>query len=58
MAAIANEEDLITNINEIEDAFDFINVRSYDAYEDMEEEDEEEEDDEDYNEDDEYLFKI
>lgn len=54
----ANEEDLITNINEIEDAFDFINVRSYDAYEDMEEEDEEEEDDEDYNEDDEYLFKI
>ena len=54
----ANEEDLITNINEIEDAFDFINVRSYDAYEDMEGEDEEDEEDEDYNEDDEYLFKI
>lgn len=55
----ANEEDLIGNINEIEDAFDFINVRSYDAYEDMEGEDEEEdEEEEDYNEDDEYLFKI
>lgn len=56
----ANQDDLITNINEIEDAFDFINVRSYDAYDEGEEaggEDEEEEDEE-YNEDDEYLFKI
>lgn len=57
----ANEEDLITNINEIEDAFDFINVRSYDAYDqegDDEGEDEGEDEEVEYNEDDEYLFKI
>lgn len=52
-----NEDDILLNINEIEDAFDFINVRSYDTYENMEDVEEEEEE-EDCNEDDEYLFKI